>query len=118
MLYGPRQSSKECKVLKGCSENHDAQRPFKDKEDRSSGNKKRAKTIRFYDVTQEVNTIKSHGEPIPKYKKEGNQKKNPKNYQVNADPSEDEHNYVIDCLNLGEPAHDSENKSERILLAT
>ena len=36
----------------------------------------------------------------------------PKSDQANADPSEDERNYGIDRLELGEPAHDSENKSE------
>ena len=49
-------------------------------------------------------------------KKEGKkQKKNPNSDQSNADPSEDEHIYGIDHLNLGEPVHDSEDYSKWIL---
>ena len=44
------------------------QHTYKDKQTRSNGNK-RAKTVNFEDATQEVNTMKSHDEPIPKNKK-------------------------------------------------
>ena len=50
---------------------------YKDKQ-YLSGSKKRAKTIKSKDVMQEVNTIKSHDEPIPKNQKGKNQKKNPR----------------------------------------
>ena len=73
------------------------------------GDSKLAKIVKFDEVTQEVNTIKPHDEPIPKKKKGKKQKKNPKSDQANADPSEDRLIYGIDHLNLGEPAQDSEN---------
>ena len=46
---------------------------------------------------------------IPSQKKKNGkkQKKNPKSDRANADPSEDEHIYGIDSLNLGKSAHDS-----------
>ena len=69
-------------------------------------------TPKFDVVMQEVNTMKSHDETIPKKKKGKNQKKKPKSDQANENQSEDERNYGIDLLNLGEPAHDSENNSE------
>ena len=67
MLYGPGHSSKECKVFKVYSKNHGAQRPFKDKEARSVGNKS-TKTARFDDTTQEVNTVKYRDDRILKKK--------------------------------------------------
>ena len=106
MLHGPGHSSKECKVLKVYSKNHGAQRPFKDKEARSVGNKS-TKTARFDDTTQEVNTVKYHDDRILKKKKGKNQKKNPKSDQDNVEPSDDERIYGIDRTNFGEPAHDS-----------
>ena len=81
---------------------------YKDKQSRS-GNKKRTKTVTFEDATQEVNTMKSHDEPIPKKNKVQNQKKKSNSYQANSDPSEDGRIYVIDRLNLNKPAHDLEN---------
>ena len=48
--------------------------------------------------------MKSHDEPIPRNKRGGSQKKKPKSGQADADLSEYGRNYVLDCLNLGEPA--------------
>ena len=39
----------------------------------------------------------------------------PKIDQANADPAEDEHVYVIDSLNFGEPVYDLESDSEWLL---
>ena len=97
--------------LKDYSKKHVAQQPFKDKSARSGGNE-RANTIKFNDVTQQVNTMKSHNEPIPKQKKGEKQKKKPKSDQANADTSEDGHMYGIDRLNMGKPENESENESE------
>ena len=46
MLHGPRNPMEECKVLQEYSEKHIAQQPFKDKQDRSGGNKG-GKTVKF-----------------------------------------------------------------------
>ena len=78
----------------------------------TAGKKNRAKTVKFDSAMQKVNTTKSHDEPTPKENKEKNQKKNPKSDQANAYPSDYERYYVIDRLNLGEPAYDSENDSK------
>ena len=67
MLHGPGNSSKEFKVLQDYSENHIAQRPFKDKQACSGGNK-RGKTVKFKIALEEANAVKSHDEPIPKNK--------------------------------------------------
>ena len=89
--------------------------PYKDKEAISEGKTKRANTVKFDGAKQEVNTMKSHDEPIPKKKKGKNHKKKPKSDQANADPSEDDFICGIDRLNLVKPEHDSENYSERLL---
>ena len=80
-------------------------RLFKDKE-ALSGNNKPAKTVKVDDETQEVNTVKSHDEPIPKKKKGKKHKKMQKIEQYNADPSDDGRIYGIDHINLGETSHD------------
>ena len=61
MLQIPRHSYKEYKVLKDYLENHVARKPFKEKEF-PYGSNKRAKTVKFDNATQEVNTMKSHDE--------------------------------------------------------
>ena len=65
ILHGPGHSFGECKVLQDYSENHIAQRPFKDKQACSGGNK-RGKTVKFKIALEEANAVKSHDEPIPK----------------------------------------------------
>ena len=50
---------------------------------------------------QEVNTMVSHDAPIPRKKKQGNQKRKSKSDQANEDPSDDGRTYGIDLLNLG-----------------
>ena len=69
MLRGPGHSSGEFKVIQDHSENHIAQRPFKDKQSRSDSNK-RGKTVKFKSASEEANVMKHHDEPIPKKKKE------------------------------------------------
>ena len=76
LLHGSRHSSEECRVLKEYTKKRSAQHPYKDKQACSGGNK-RAKTVKFKDTIQEVNTMKSHDEPIPKKKKKKRRRKNP-----------------------------------------
>ena len=57
-------------MLKEYSKRHAAHRPLKDKEHRSIGNKKRAKTVKSDGKTQEVNTVESRDETILRKKKE------------------------------------------------
>ena len=59
-------------MLKDYYKKHVAQRPLKDKEARSGGNK-HTNTAKFNDTVQEVNTMKYNDEPTPK-KEEGNKK--------------------------------------------
>ena len=68
MLHGPGHSSEDFKVLQDYSENHITQRPFKDKQARSGGNKC-GKTVKLKSASEEVNVMKYHDEPIPKKKK-------------------------------------------------
>ena len=93
-------------MLKEYYKKNGARCSFKDKEARYGGNK-RAKTAKFDDSMQEVNTMKYHDEHIPEKKRGKKQKKNPKSDQANADPSEYERIYGIEHLDLGEPVHDS-----------
>ena len=81
------------------------QRPHKDKEARSVGNKKRDDTVKFDSETQEVNTMVYHDAPIPRKKKGKNQAKNPMIEKDTAIPSEKGRTYGIDRLNLGELAN-------------
>ena len=85
LLHVPGHSSKECKFLKDYSENHVAQWPFKNKQARSSGNK-RSKIVNFESASEEANIIKSHDEPIPRKKKVKVKNKKTKIDQANADP--------------------------------
>ena len=49
--------------------------------------------------------------PPPQKKRGGNQAKNPKSDQDTVVPLEDELNYGIDHLNLGDPSVESESES-------
>ena len=64
-MHGPRQSSEEYNFLKDYTKKCSSRHTHKDKQGRSGGNKY-AKTVKFEDVTQEVNIMKSHDKPIPK----------------------------------------------------
>ena len=99
----------------GISKKYAAQRPYKNKEDRSGGNKKRGTTTKFYSETKEVNTKVSHYAPIPRENKGLNQKKKPKSEQDNSSSSEDGRTYCIDRLNFVKPVNDSESDSGLIL---
>ena len=69
-------------------------------------------SVKFDGKTQEVNTMASQDEPIPRKKKGKKKPKKYKNEQAKADSSEDGHTYGIDRLNIGEAANDSESESE------
>ena len=88
------------------------QKPHKEKETCSDSKKKRGKTVKFDDEMQEVNTMVSNDAPIPRKKKGKNKAKNPKSENDTAVSSEEGSTYVIDRLNLDEPAKDSESDSE------
>ena len=64
----------ECKVLKENSEKYSTHQLHK--EARSSGNKIRGKSAKFYDKMKGVNRMVSHDKPAPKKKKGENKKKN------------------------------------------
>ena len=68
LLHDPGHSSEECKFLKYYTKKRSAYPTYKDKL-ACSGGKKRAKTVKFEDATQEVNIMKSHDEPTPKKRK-------------------------------------------------
>ena len=72
LLHVPGHYKEECKVLKEYSEKYTAQRPHK--EACSGGNKNRGKSVESDGKTQEVNSMVCHTEPIPRKKKEKNQK--------------------------------------------
>ena len=75
LLHGPGHSLEECRVLKEYTEKRSAQNTYKDKQAYPGGNKL-AKTIKLEDATQEVNTMKSHDEPIQKNRKGKSRRKN------------------------------------------
>ena len=54
LLHGPGNSTEECKVLMDYSTKYAVQRPHRE-EARSSGNKKRGKTVLFDGTIEEVN---------------------------------------------------------------
>ena len=56
--------------------------------------------------------MKSHDKPISRKKKGKRQNKKSNSDQADADPSEDGRNYVLDRLNLGETAQESESDSK------
>ena len=71
LLYGPSHFTEECKLLKEYTVNYAAQRPHNEKESRSSGNKKRGKTVKFGGATEEVKNMVAHDALIPRKKKGG-----------------------------------------------
>ena len=54
--------------------------------------------------------------PIPRKTKGKSQTKKPKSDKETAIPEENERTYGIDRLNIGNPAVESENDSERVLM--
>ena len=70
LLFVPEHSSEECKFLKEYTEKSSAQYPQKHNKACFGGNNKRTKTLDFEVATQEVNTMESDDETIPKKKKE------------------------------------------------
>ena len=111
----PVQSTEECKALKYYSKNYAVQRPHKD-EARSCGNKKSGKTIQFDGTIKDVNSMTASDAPIPRKTKGKSQAKKPKSDKETATPEEKERTYGIDRLNIGDPAVESENESERVLM--
>ena len=93
-------SSEECKTLQDYIEKCLAQYNYKEKQ-ACSGSNECGKTVKFEGASEEPNVIKSHDEPTPRKKTRNRDNKKPKIDQANADPSEDEHNYELDRLNLG-----------------
>ena len=105
----------ECKVMKDYSANYATQRPHNEREARSGGYKKRCKTIKFDGTTEEVNITTAHDAPIPRKNRGGGQVQNPKSDKDTAVTKEKELIYVIDRLNLGDPAFKLENDSKWLL---
>ena len=87
MLHGPGQSTEDWKVLKEYSAKYASQRPYNEKESRSGGNKNNGNTVKCDGETQEVNTMVSYDEPIPRKKKGYMQKKKPESDQADVSSS-------------------------------
>ena len=88
------------------------QRPHKEEseEARYGSNKKRGKTVHFDGTTEEMNIINAC-DKTTKRKKRIHAKK-PKSDKDTTIPEEKELTYGIDCLNIGDPAVESENDSK------
>ena len=83
------------------------QRPQKQKEARSGGNKKRGKTVKFKGVEKDVDKMIAHDAPIPSKRKGEENAKKTESKKYNAVSSEDGRTYGIDRLNLREPENES-----------
>ena len=86
---------KKAKCYRITRKTHILQKPFKDKQSRSSSNKS-GKTVKFESASQEANVMNSHDEPIPRKKKGKKQNRKTKSDQADADPSEDGRNCGLD----------------------
>ena len=74
-LHGLGHSTEECKTPKDYPAKYTAQIPHNEIEALSGGNKKRVKTVKFDDSTEEVNTMTAPDAPIPREKGREKQEK-------------------------------------------